>query len=206
VDLLREAGMPGPDISIHAFIVSVLFWAALVILCLGLGMVAVPRHILRLGQKLNRWISTDKFFQKLDTPRYGERFFYRHHLLFGSFIILGGAYIFYRFVFVFGSDTYVLPVFTSGNANQWLTASLVFMNILFGTLAFIFGLIVILRPSLLKRVEAGLNRWIVTEDSVKRLDRQLQSPDSVFISHPRLMGLIIVGGCMYIVVNLWSML
>lgn len=198
--------MTGTGISNGEFIVTVLFWTALVILCLGLSIVAAPRQVMRLGRKLNRWISTDDFFSKLDTPRYGEWFFYRYHILFGSFIILGGGYIFYRFMFAFNAGTYVLRIFSSSSANQWLTASLVFMNILFSVLIFIFGVIVMLRPSLLKNFEAGLNRWFVTEESIKKLDLQLGVPDSLFIRRPRLVGLIIVAGSLYVVINLWSML
>ena len=198
--------MTNPDLSGYTFIVTLLFWAALVILCLGLFMIAAPQQVLRLGQKLNRWVSTDEFFRKLDAPHYGERFFYRHHLLFGGLIILGGAYIFYRFVFVFKAGSYILPLVASGSVNQWLTASLIFINVLFSLLALVIGAVVILRPSLLKRLEAALNRWIVTEDSVRRLDRQLQSPDSIFLRRPRLVGLIILIGSLYIVVNLWAML
>lgn len=198
--------MAGAELSNLAFIINLLFWAALVILCLGLCMVIAPRQLMRLGQKLNRWISTDEFFRKLDTPRYGERFFYRHHILFGSFIILGGGYTFYRFMFDFNAGGYALPVFASNSANQWLTTSLAFMNILFSILVFVVGVIIILRPSLLKRFEAGLNRWFVTEDSVKKLDLQLGTPDSLFSRRPRVTGLIIMAGSLYILVNLWSML
>jgi hypothetical protein len=198
--------MAATDFSGFALIVNLLFWAALVTLCLGLCMLAAPQRILRLGQVLNRWVSTDYFFRRLDTPHYGERFFYRYHVLFGSFIILGSSYIFYRFMYDFKPDSFVLPLFTSNTANQWLTTSLVFMNILFSILVFLFGLIIVLRPSLLKRLEAVLNRWFVTEESIRKLDLQLPTPDSVFGRRPRMMGIIIVAGSLYILMNLWSML
>jgi hypothetical protein len=198
--------MTGAEFTYHGFIITVFFWVAVVILCVGLCMMLAPGWILRLGQRLNQWISTDAFFSRLDTPKYGERFFYRHHILFGGFIILGGAYIFYRFMFAFNAASYSLPVFASTSANQWLTGSLVFMNILFSILMVIFGIVVILRPSLLKHFEAVLNRWFVTETSFKKLDMQMRTPDIIFIKRPRLTGLIIVAGSLYIVINLWSML
>lgn len=198
--------MTGTEFTNNEFIITVVFWAAVVLLIVGLCMVAVPQQVLRVGQRLNRWIPTDDFFRRLDTPRYGERFFYRHHILFGSFIILGGAYTFYRFMFDFNAGSYTLPVFTSSSANQWLTTSLAFMNILFSILVFIVGVIIILRPSLLKRIETGLNRWFVPEESVKGLDLQLGTPDSLFSKRPRVAGLIIMAGSLYILVNLWSML
>jgi hypothetical protein len=71
---------------------------------------------------------------------------------------------------------------------------------------FLFGLIIVLRPSLLKRLEAVLNRWFVTEESIRKLDLQLPTPDSVFGRRPRMMGIIIVAGSLYILMNLWSML
>lgn len=196
----------GAASTIQEFIVTVAFWAAVVVFIIGLFMIVAPDQIIRMGQRLNRWIPTEAFFNRLDAPRYGERFFYRHHILFGIVIALGGMYIFYRFVFAFNADAYALPVFTSRSANEWLTGSLVFMNILFSVMIFVIGIIVTLRPSLLKSFEAGLNHWFVTDQSIKKLDIQLQSPDTIFIRRPRLMGLIIMLGSVYILFNLWSMM
>ena len=196
----------GGGSSLNEFLILVVFWFAAVILVIGLCMVLIPAYVIRLGQRLNKWVSTDDFFGRLDTPRYGERFFYRHHIFFGLFIIVAGSYILYTFMFVFDADKYALPVFTSRSTNEWLTDSLVFMNILFSVLILIIGVVITLRPSLLKNIESGLNRWLVTDQSIKKLDMQLQTPDTMFSRRPRTAGFIIMICSIYILFNLWPMM
>lgn len=175
-------------------------------LCVGLCFLLLPAQMIRLSLKLNQWISTEKFFNKLEEQRHGERFLYRHHVIFGMFLITAAAYIFYSFMFSFNPEKFSISIFTSTSANQWLIQSLVFINLLLSFLIFLIGIIVTIRPSVLKGFETVMNRWIIVDDSLKKLDVQMKVPDTMFTRRPRLMGLLIVIGSIYILINLSSML
>ena len=175
-------------------------------LLIGLCIMLIPERMIRLSLKLNQWISTENFFNRLDEQRHGERFFYRHHVIFGIFLVIAAVYIFYAFMFSFDPAKVSISLFSSHSTNQWLLQSLIFINLSFSILIFIIGVIVVIRPSLLKSFETVMNRWIVVDESLKRLDVQMKLPDTIFSRRPRLMGFLIVIGSIYILINLSSIL
>ena len=109
-------------------------------------------------------------------------------------------------MFSFDPEKFSLSLFASRAANQWLLQSLVFINLVFSVLIFLIGVIVVIRPSLLKSIEAAANRWIVVDQSLKKLDVQMKMPDTMFTRRPRLMGFLIVIGSIYILINLSTVL
>ena len=175
-------------------------------LLIGVCILLIPDRVVRISLKLNQWVSTENFFNKLDEQRHGERFFYRHHIIFGILLLIASAYVFYSFMFSFDPAKFSFSIFTSPDANQWLLQSLVFINLSFSVLIFLIGVIVVVRPSLLKSFEAVMNRWVVVDKSLKKLDVQMKVPDTMFTRRPRLMGLLIVIGSIYILINLSSVL
>lgn len=166
---------------------------------------ASPDLIIKAGRRLNRWVSTDQFFSNLDRPQGSERLFYRYHIFSGALLTLASLYIF--ITFMFGDDRgYVLKIFVSVAANEWLTASIVFLCRAFSVIIFFIGLVIMFRPSLLKHLEGWGNKWFTVDSSLKRLDVQLKAPDRVFGQRPRLAGLLVTIGSLYILIQLWGML
>ena len=194
------------DATIYEFILFLLFCAGILVMLIGACIIVSPAWVIRTSKTLNTWVSTESFFNRLEQQRHSESFFYRHHILFGCLLIVGAGYIFYTFMFSVELANYSLPVFASQSANEWFTSSLVFMNILFSALIFIIGMIIVIRPSLLKHFEEISNHWFVVDDSLKRLDLQLRTPDTIFIRYPRLVGFLIVIGSCYILFNLFPIL
>ncbi|MBI2970393.1 MAG: hypothetical protein HYY36_06585 [Gammaproteobacteria bacterium] len=186
------------------FITTVFFWAGVVVFVIGLCIMLSPRLVLRAGEVLNRWISTEKVFHDLDAPRPTERMLYHHHRIFGCFLVVGAAYILYTFVVQFepADLSRRIVLFRSRAATEWALSSMWAINILFAWVALVLGFIVFFRPSLLKGVEATANRWFGVDDSLKRLDVQLRAPDRLFARRPRLLGALIMLGSLYIVFNL----
>ena len=193
-------------VTFYELLVTVLFWSGVLVLLAGLGIMIVPDLMIGLSQRLNVWISTERLFNRLDQQSFSERFFYKYHIIFGIFLVAAAVYIFYTFMFSFDPGKYSLSIFSSVAANDWLTHSLVFVNLLFSFLIFLIGIIVLIRPSLLKKFEAAMNRWIIADETLKKLDVQMKVPDSMFNKRPRLMGLIIVIGSIYILINLSSLM
>lgn len=186
------------------FLTTVIYWCGMVMFFIGLAIVIAPAQVIRIGEVMNRWVSTDQAFHDLDAPRPTERLFYRHHRWFGGLLTLGAAYVLYSFAFAidYGALSKGVLLFNSRAATEWLVYSLSFLNIGFSVLAILLGVIIFFRPSLLKRLEWWANRWYGVDDSLKKLDVQLRAPDSWFRKRPRLLGLMIVAGGLYIVTSL----
>ncbi|TAJ92187.1 MAG: hypothetical protein EPO31_11260 [Gammaproteobacteria bacterium] len=192
-------------ITFSELLIHISFSAGVVMLIIGCCMLVSPDLIIKAGRRLNRWVSTDQFFSNLDRPQGSEKFFYRYHIISGVLLALASLYIFVTFIW--GIDRgYVLRIFASATANEWLTASIIFLCRAFSTVIFFIGLVIMFRPSLLKHLESWGNRWFAVDSSLKRLDVQLKAPDRVFGQQPRLMGLLVTIGSLYILIQLWGML
>lgn len=186
------------------FLVFLFFWAGVAAFILGLLIVIAPAAVMRVSQVLNRWVSTDQVFRDLDSPRASERLFYRHHRVFGVLLVLGGAYILYEFV---GLESSVLGrnviLFGSHTVAQWLLDSMIVLNRVFAAVAIALGIAVFFRPSVLKTLEDSTNRWFAVDDSLKvLLDTELGAPEQLFARWPRLFGVLIMLGSLYIIFNL----
>jgi len=186
------------------FLTTVFYWAGIVLLMIGAAITISPRLVFRVGESLNRWVSTDKIFDRLDAARPSERWVYRHHRLSGGLLTLGGAYVLYSFALAFDAAAAgrQMLLFHSRTATEWLLNSLSFLNIGFSVVAMAIGVVIFFRPSLLKHLEQWANRWYGVDDSLKRLDVQLKAPDTWFRRRPRLLGVLIIGGSLYIVFSL----
>jgi hypothetical protein len=68
--------------------------------------------------------------------------------------------------------------------------------------AIIFGLVVILRPSLLKKIESWSNNWVSTEELLKPLDKTIDISHRWLPRHPRVFGLFVALGSLFILLNL----
>lgn len=180
------------------------FWGGVAAFLVGLITLIAPSLVLRAGGVLNRWISTEQVFRDLDAPRPTERFFYRHHRIFGILLMLGAIFVAYSFGFALDISRLEgkFMLFGSRNIADWLLESLVMLNLVFAALALLLGLTVFFRPSVLKDIEARTNRWFVMDDSLKRLDVELRVPDQLFARHPRILGLLIMAGSAYVIFSL----
>ncbi len=177
-----------------------LFNLAALCFAIGLCLLLAPKRFLEMTSRFNRWISTDAAFDSLDRSRSAERHFYRRHLAVGAFVVLGSLYILYMF-WVWYDPARVqpgLPVIYSPAASDWIYDSLVIMLRGAGVAGLVAGLVIGLRPSLLKRLESWGNRWIATDRWTKSLDRQQDLPPEWFPGRPRLFGIGITAGSLYI--------
>jgi hypothetical protein len=186
------------------FVTTFFFWAGVLAVLLGIAVIAAPQAMFRLSTVLNRWVSTDEAFRKLDQSRTVEPVIYRHHRLFGAALMLGAAYIFYTFAFAFDASQLSGEAlfFGSRGVADALLDALPILNVCFSVIGFAIGLVMLARPSLLKGLEQRANRWYRTDDSLKRLDTRMEAPERWFHRRPRLLGLIILVAGLYVVASL----
>ena len=173
----------------------------------GLSLLLFPDKTLEIIRQLNVWVDTDRWFDYLNTELKSEAFIYRHHRIFGTFILLASLWIFWVFVVSHPSDDFqFLGVFElSDTVDAWLTGSIIFLIRLVSVFFIITGLVVLIRPSLLKMLEQKMNRWIDTDVSGS-LETPHKGADEYLVQHPRLIGGFVLCAGAYLVLSAAVML
>lgn len=189
--------------EVYTWALSFLFIIGVLLIPVGLGFMLIPEKIFKIANKMNHWIATDGFFNKINAPVYKERFFYRHHQVFGILVLLASIICLYMLTFYIGVEniTVNLLKLAGSEFEKWLFVILYYLLIAAIILAFLFSLIMVIRPSLLKSFEAWGNRWIDTDDPLKVLDRKKDLPDRILPGNPRIFGFFVTLAAIYII---WS--
>lgn len=181
-----------------------LFITTIVAFATGLVMIISPARMAEIKTFFDRQFSLRRALKPLDIPRYKERFYYRHHKLIGSFVVLGS--LFSLSVLGLGNHAQKAMALFSQSFNRVVVEILIqsaewflFLGNLF---ALSIGLIVLLRPSLLKGFEAQANRWLTTRPYTRPLESYHPEVDRSAMLHERLYGLFFILGAVYIAANL----
>ena len=183
-----------------AWLTTSLFCLGVLFIPVGLALIIFPAQVLAWGNYVNRWISTTAFFGALDVSRDHERFYYKHHRLFGGLIIVLAAVSIYMLAFYIGLDATppLLQKLAVSVFSQWLLVTCYYILIGLCGLALVAGLVIFVRPSLLKSLEAWGNRWIDTQAPLKRFDEVHDIPTNILPGKPRLFGCFVLLGALYI--------
>jgi hypothetical protein len=180
-----------------------LFILGVLLIPLGLSFLIIPEKLEEIGNKLNRWIITEHFFEVLNKPRYQERLFYRHHRVIGVLVMVCAVVCIYMMTFytdIINVLDKVLQL-TDSVFGQTILGTSYYLLIGANAIAFIVGLILIIRPSALKDIEKISNSWFETEQKLKVLDNTRDLPESMFPGNPRIFGTIILIGAIYIIIS-----
>ena len=165
-----------------------LWWIVITILFVVSGLsLCFPVLLIKITRLMSRRIDTqaDRFFNRRVSI---DRLLYRHHFVAGLLIWLVSMATLY--LLVFNLDP-------SGNAanpfgwQPWLFEGVMTLLLVVAVTSCCVGVVFMLRPSVLKPLEAWGNRWItVPEDA---LDRDLSGDviDAWVIQHMRLFGLLV---------------
>lgn len=166
----------------------------------GLLLVARPERLLQLNRRLSRWVDTRGTLHALERPLLLERFFYRHHRVLGAAIVLGAGYVLWQWAF--GVERVAVAGLLNprwrANGLDWIVPALEVLMVGLHVLVLAAGLVILLRPSLLKGLERAANRWHRGLPS-EQLDRVIDSLDDRILGYPRVSGLILM------VASLWSL-
>ena len=166
-------------------------------LCLGLGLSSIwgfwlllqPESARRFASGADRWVTTDGVFRRLNEPLSTNRFFYRHHRAVGSLICLGTLYALSRWWWSYDRALAFETLFRNWvNAGfDWLILAGESLYVGFNAVFFVVGLVIILRPSLLKVPEHWANQWVaVPADQV--FDQKFDPLQAALQNRPRLLG------------------
>ena len=166
---------------------------------IGAAMLLKPEQVIRLNQRLSRYVSTEKIAEHIDRPRWTERFFYRHHRPVGAAVLIGAILVLYTFLFSFNlrKVSAFIP-----RGWWWLSDALLGMLLIGSVLAALVGIIVLTRPSLLRDIEKAANRWVSSDRLLSLFNGMHYSAEQSMLRHNRVAGGAIMLGSLYIVVVL----
>ena len=163
-------------------------------LLFGLGLIFASEQTLRLNNQISTRFSMRKATKPIETPIKIESWFYRHAKITGAVISLGAIYVLHYLLFEF-SVTQLLPymprtvpihvwewLFQAGNVFFLITCSAILL----------FGLVVLIRPSQLKRFEEKANYWISTRKAFKGMNSDIDHANRLVNRHPRAFGIVVV--------------
>lgn len=173
-------------------------------LVVGLLLVFDSARVLAWNERLSRWISTREATQPLDAPHDIKRFVYRAHRWIGLLVVAGALYALDVLTFGFQSEAVVRAFRDLGSQGLlvMMVDSLRLFLILGNVAALGAGIVLCLRPSLLKGVEAWADRSYNTRESTRTLDEMRFQPDRWVGKHPKLAGALAAAGSAYILLNL----
>lgn len=173
-------------------------------LAAGLLLVFRSEAAFRISERMNRWVSTRAAIRPLVEHHSISRPLYRLHRLVGTMICAGALYS----LIVLGMPTGEAAIakslsgIGSPRMSAWLSESLraILLTGNFGAL--VFGLVFIVRPSALKSLEAWADRRISVRKRTKPLEEMHLSADKFVRVHPRPVGVLVILGSLYVLVNL----
>lgn len=170
----------------------------------GALMLINPDSVLRLNRVLSKWVATEKATNALDKQHKIERTMYRHHRLAGALIMAGSVYTLYILNFAFNQKATVAILGDRKNyfLIEWLLEATVLTFNIGSVTALVVGVILLIRPSLLKGFESTLNHWVNTEKSLKTLDTMRYRLDHFIASHIRIAGVMVMVGSIYVLIVL----
>jgi magnesium-transporting ATPase (P-type) len=158
---------------------------AAIALLVGIMLLLAPAQILRVADYLNREHSFSWLANWLERPRYIEPFLYRHHYVTGLLLVVFSGY------FLWEAGTVFMPPII----NPIFYGILMVLNLI----AFLLGLVIFVRPSMLKQVEYALNYWVHTETAADRIEeRIIGKPEKLARHYPRAFGAAILAAVLYI--------
>jgi len=173
-------------------------------LAAGLLLVFRSETAYRISERMNRWVSTRAAIRPLEEYRNISRPLYRLHRLVGVLICAGALYSLIVLGMPSGEAAIAKSLSGIGPArfSAWLSESLRYVLLAGNLGALLFGLVFIVRPSALKSLEAWADRRISERKAIKPLEKMHMSADRFLLAHPRAVGVLVILGSLYVMVNL----
>lgn len=172
----------------------------------GVALIFNSALVVRLSDKMNVWISTREAMQVLEEPIEIERTVYRWHRLIGALILAGALFTLYVLLWRFNGPQVVeaLTKLLELGVATWIAESLRVFFVLVNIAALVIAVVMIVRPSALKGVEAWANRQYAPRRRAHVLDIPRVGPDSLLRTRPRLLGMVLALAGLYVVFSLGS--
>ena len=139
----------------------------------------------------NQTVILEEKLKPLDRTFTIESVFYKHHFIFGILFIIC-SYLFLFFLFCRLNIQKFVHCLTSNNSHLLLLE--VFFNsmALFckitGFLGILTGLLLLIAPNLMKKLESKISYWFFTQTFEEKLNEMHKDTDTICFIHPILIG------------------
>ena len=164
---------------------------------LGLILMLAPDGFERMAVSLNKEWSTRRAMKELELPHYYERFFFRHHIWVGLLLLVASLYFFFTFVL----RTSPSEAATAMPGVVWLWEGLFWFLLVANVSAAILALVMLIRPSALKPLEAFANHWVSVRQATRGMDKEHNEFDQFARRHHRGTGFLLLLGGVFLVVS-----
>jgi hypothetical protein len=170
----------------------------------GILLLVDSRRAFRIGDWLDRWVSTRAVIKPLEEHRNVSRPLYRMHRLVGALICAGALYSLIVLGLPSGEDAIRKSLSGIGSRHfaAWVSESLRYVLLAGNFGALLFGLVFIVRPSALKSLEAWADHRISERKATKPLEKMRMSADQFLRRHPQTVGALLILGSFYVLLNL----
>ena len=158
-------------------------------LAFGLGLIFAPNLTLKFNEKINTRISLREKTKAIETPIKSEPFFYKHAKVSGIILITGSLFVLYTLA-TFNASGLIphLPKSISPPAWDWIIQSGQIFFFITCSFILLFGLIVLIRPSLVKNFEQAANHWISTRQHLSKMSDDINTANKLVNTYPRAFG------------------
>lgn len=196
------------DIILWQALAIFLLIGALLGILLGLSLIIRPQLTEAVNRAASRWVSTRRINKLIERSINIEHWIYQHHRLLGVLIVSGAIYLLMHYGLLFDKApslqrmTSYLPV---QMANGLLDA-LVLAALTGGALALWVGLLLWLRPSLLRGIENEANQWLSTRRATRMFDMPRDHVDRFVLNHAGRVGWLLLLGSIYLFFVLFRLL
>lgn len=148
-----------------------------------------PRSLVKLSQITAEKIQAS--YSSIDKARFIDHKIYRSHKLIGMVMLVLSMLTLYLVLFVITNQPEVRETQLNGAVvHDWMLEVALVIATLGGVIGVCFGIVILLRPSLLKPLELWGNRWIHFPD--KTLDKNIDGLDEWAARHTRLFSLVVL--------------
>jgi hypothetical protein len=166
---------------------------AFIALTLGFGLIFAPSLTLKLNEKINTRVSLREKTKAIETAIKSEPFFYKYSKISGAILVLGSIFVLYTLT-TFNAYSLIphLPKSITPQAWEWVIDSAQIFFFITCSFILIFGLIIFIRPSLVKGFEETANHWISTRKSFSKMSTNIDFTNKLVNAYPRVFGAFIV--------------
>lgn len=170
----------------------------------GLLLIFNSEMAFRISDRLNRWVSTRAAIRLLEKDRSISRPLYRMHRLVGALICAGALYSLAVLATPSGETAITKSLAGLGPVRfaGWISESLRIILVTGNVGAFLFGIVFLVRPSALRRLESWADRSFSGRKYAKLLEAMHRPADQFTRAHPRLVGVLVILGSLYVLANL----
>jgi len=185
MDIIQQIGFQAIEILTLVFGILGMTFSLMLLFSPGLA--------LSLSNILNRSIDLENKLDVLDKVIELSGFFYYHHALIGVLMSAGSLFALSFFFFKLDVSRLASIFFDPGQAQffgEIFLQAIVWIARVGCFLGLVFGLMLLLAPGRMKRIEKKLNSWFETKPMVSKLDISSNQLDTFLFRHPLIVGLI----------------